>query len=363
MRVVVLGAAGNFGARIVRALKHEPGIQLLAAGRRALAVPGAASVPTAMLDIAAPDFAARLTALAPAVVIHCVGPFQRQDYRVARAALNARAHYLDLADGRDFVTGFSPALHAAAVRSGRVALTGASTLPALSTAVIDALCTGLSAPQSIQIVIAPGQRAPRGAATLAAVFSYLGRPIPLWRAGNWEAGWGWMGLKRFQLGFGTRWGALCDVPDLTLLPARYPAVQDVAFHAALEIPAQHIALWMLAGLRRMGVPLPVESWAHGLDRVASFFDRFGGDWGGMQVQVAGLDASGVPVRRIWTLQAPARNGPEIPCMAAVLLAKRLANAAPLPAGAYPCVGFLTLAEFAPLFEHWRITTRTREQAL
>ena len=34
MRVVVLGGAGNFGARIVRALRGDPAIDLLVAGRR-----------------------------------------------------------------------------------------------------------------------------------------------------------------------------------------------------------------------------------------------------------------------------------------------------------------------------------------
>lgn len=362
MRVVVLGGAGNFGARIVRALNGEPGVQLMAAGRRAVAVPGAAEVPTIALDIGAPDFAARLKDQAPELVIHCVGPFQKQDYRVAQAALAAGANYLDLADGRDFVARFSAAMNATAIRHGRTAISGASTLPALSTAVVDALRKGLSGMDSIQIVIAPGQRAPRGVATLAAVFSYLGRPVSLWRAGRWHKGWGWMHLKRFQLGFGRRWGALCDVPDLALLPLRYPQLQSVAFHAALEIRVQHLVLWVMAGLRRLGLPLPVEQWARALDRMAAMFDGLGGKWGGMQVEVVGIAADGARVRRSWTLQAPVLNGPEIPCMAAILLARRLARGEQFSAGAFPCMGFASLADFAPLFAHWDITTQTRESS-
>ena len=34
MRIVVVGGAGNFGARIVRALRADPSIELLVAGRR-----------------------------------------------------------------------------------------------------------------------------------------------------------------------------------------------------------------------------------------------------------------------------------------------------------------------------------------
>ena len=41
MRVIVLGGAGNFGARIVRALRGDPTIDLLVAGRRPISVSGA----------------------------------------------------------------------------------------------------------------------------------------------------------------------------------------------------------------------------------------------------------------------------------------------------------------------------------
>lgn len=357
MRVVVLGGTGNFGARIVRALHGEQGFELIAAGRRAVAVSGVPDVPTAVVDINHHDLVAQLKPLAPDLVIHCVGPFQKQDYRVAQAALAAGAHYLDLADGRDFVAGFSVAMNDTAIRHGRTAITGASTLPALSTAVIDEITTDFSVLESIQIVIAPGQLAPRGAATLAAIFSYLGRPVVLWRNGHWQTGWGWMDLKRFDLGFGTRWGALCDVPDLALLPDRYAGLQRVTFHAALEIRFQHVVLWMMAGLRRLGVPLPMQKWAGALDRMASVFDSLGGEWGGMQVQVVGVTAAGERMRRTWTLQAPAMNGPEIPCMAAILLAHRLARGERFLAGAFPCMGILALPEFAPLFARHGISTR------
>ena len=45
MRIVVVGGAGNFGARIVRALRADPNIELLVAGRRIVSVPDAEDVP------------------------------------------------------------------------------------------------------------------------------------------------------------------------------------------------------------------------------------------------------------------------------------------------------------------------------
>lgn len=41
MRIVVLGGAGNFGTRIVLALRADPSIELLVAGRRVVSVPAA----------------------------------------------------------------------------------------------------------------------------------------------------------------------------------------------------------------------------------------------------------------------------------------------------------------------------------
>src|SRR5260221_3661473 len=162
MRIVVVGGAGNFGARVVRALRGDPSIELLVAGRRIVSVPAAEDVPGVLVDIDEAGFGQVLKALSPGLVIHCVGPFQGQDYRVSNAALAAGAHYLDLADARRFITEFAAGMNDHAVRVSQVAIYVASTLPALSSAVVDALRVGLSSLESIEAIIAPGQRAPRG---------------------------------------------------------------------------------------------------------------------------------------------------------------------------------------------------------
>jgi saccharopine dehydrogenase-like NADP-dependent oxidoreductase len=89
-----------------------------------------------------PDLAQQLRALDIGLVIHTAGPFQAQDYGVAQAAAQAGCHYIDLADGRRFVCDFPAAMHGAFSSAGRTAVTGASTVPALSSAVVDALCSG-----------------------------------------------------------------------------------------------------------------------------------------------------------------------------------------------------------------------------
>jgi hypothetical protein len=352
MRAIVIGGRGNFGERVCRALRRDPAIEVIPAGR---------SAPAARLDIHAPGFEKDLGALRPGLVIHCAGPFQGQDYRVARAALAAGGHYLDLADGREFVAQFRKENDAAAKAADRIALSGASTLPALSTAVIDSLKPRFAQMQDIRIVIAPGQRAPRGTATMAAVLSYAGRSFKTLRDGAWVDAWGWQALERVAIeGLGTRWAAACDVPDLALLPARYPGVKTVEFRAALELGIQHLALWSAAGLRRAGLPLPIERWAAPLDRIASWLDAFGSERGGMLVSVTGTDAGGGRKRVEWHLVADENHGPEVPCMAAILLARKIARSELLARGASPCMGFLELREFEPEFARWGITTAVRE---
>lgn len=92
--------------------------------------------------------------------------------------------------------------------SGRVGISGASTVSALSSAVVERLTHQWRAIRNIDICIAPAQTAPRGEATLAAVLSYCGGPI---QAPGARACMGLLGLDEFHPEF-ERWGMVTDVP-------------------------------------------------------------------------------------------------------------------------------------------------------
>jgi len=367
MRVLVLGGYGNFGARICRALARDQTYEVFAAGREPDTGTRRAGldscVQSVRLDLAAPDFAGALAAALPELVVHCAGPFQGQDYRVALAAVAAGAHYVDLADGREFVAHFAERVGPAARAAHVLAVSGASSVPALSSAVVDSLAPRFQQLREIQIAIAPGQRAPRGAATMAAVFSYAGRPFKWRRGGVWTQAHGWQNLTRLRFaGLGTRWTAACDVPDLELFPARYAGVQTVEFRAALELGLQHVALWVAAGMCRAGLPLPIQRWAGHLNRLASLMDSFGSERGGMLVSLRGIRVNGSPGCVDWHLTADANHGLEIPCMAALLMTHKIAGGGISMRGAYPCMGFLSLEEFAPEFSRWGIRSVIEERA-
>lgn len=367
MKVVVLGGTGNFGARICRALAGDAGVELVVAardGERARSFAAPLSAQAVSLDTNAADFGRRLAALQPGLVIHTAGPFQEQGYGVARAAAQAGSHYIDLADGRRFVCDFAAALDGVFRSAGRCGISGASTVPALSSAVIDACRDRFGQLEGIDFCIAPAQRAPRGPATIAGVLSYCGAPVQVWKDGRWQRQFGWADPRTVRFArLKPRKGALCDIPDLELFPARYPGVRDVMFRAALEVAPTQYAFATLAMLRRMGLPVGSAPVARMLHLAGKVFDPLGTPDGGMVVRLRGKDPLGAPLQLAWNVVAPDHHGPEIPCMAAILLARRLACGEALPAGAMPCVGLLSLEAFEPEFARWGMSSElVTEQA-
>ncbi len=362
-RVLVLGGYGHFGARIVRALSITPGITVIAAGRNpaqaAGKLPGVdlACIELCRLDTADPDFAVALAATRAQLVIHTAGPFQGQGFDVARACLQAGMHYIDLADGRDFVRDFPAQVDAAARQAQRSAISGASTLPGLSSAVVDALAPQFEQLHSIDMVIAPAQATPLGMATVRAVLSYCGQGFDCWMDGRWQRVIGWANPQPVRFAhIGPRLASACDVPDHDLLVQRYPGVRTVRFRAALELPFLARCLAAIAWLRRVGLPLPMQALAGVFARAGRCFDRFGTDLGGMRVTLRG-QRGGVAHTVHWDLTAPMLHGPEIPTFAAVLLARRLARGEALPIGAHACVGLISLAEFESEFVRWQIESQ------
>jgi len=360
VKVVVLGGTGNFGARICRALARDSGIELVVAARDAARVRGFASglgASDAVLDTADAGFAKRLAELRPGLVIHTAGPFQGQDYGVARACAQAGSHYIDLADGRRFVCDFGAALDAEFRTAGRCAVSGASTVPALSSAVVDACRGRFARLDAIDFCIAPAQKAPRGPATIAGVLSYCGAAVQVWKDGRWQAQRGWADPQRVRFSrMKPRRGALCDIPDLELFPQRYAGISDVMFRAALEVAPTQYAFAALAALRTLGLPLASRSLAAFLHHSGKLFDPFGSPDGGMVVRLRGRDGQGALLQLAWNIFAPDHHGPEIPSMAAILLARRLARGDAFEPGARPCMGLLALDEFAPEFARWGMST-------
>jgi hypothetical protein len=349
--VLVLGGYGAFGGRVAERLARLPQLELTIAGRsqdkagaftmclaresRARVIPAAVDGAKMSVD--------ELRVRKPAVLINATGPYQAQDYRLARACIAAGVHYLDLADARTFVTGIR-VLDAEARGAGVLVVSGSSTVPALSGAVADAYAPRFASLSSIDTVVAPGNSFDPGLATTQSILSTLGRPIAGGPKGKPLRGW--QGLERRVLpGLGARWIGHCDAPDRDLFPQRYAGLKRADVYAALEVGAFHLGLWALSGLVRSGLLRRPEWLARPLLAMKRKLGFLGSDRGGMSVTLDGLDHDGKPQRVDWHLVAGHGHGPYVPASASVLLAKRLLDGTLQERGAMPCVGLFTLDEF------------------
>ena len=355
-RILVLGAYGFFGYRICEALAKNPRIQLILAGRDLAKATAAAyqlglhSVHARAVDATHPQLALHLRKLGITTLIHTAGPFQEQGYEVARAAIKAGCNYLDLADGRAFVSGIG-SLDAEARAAGVAVVSGASSLPALSAAVVDKYRGEFSRIDAIRIGITSGAVLP-GVATIRSILGYCGKSFTTLENGAWIEVYGWLDTQKrdFPKTVGARLLARCDVPDLTLLPLRFPGVKTVSFHAGFASATCHKFVERLALLVKNGQLKSAVPFAHLLYTLGRWMKPVFSDRGAMFVRIEGLHhANGAPLALTWNLIARENHGPQIPCAAAIALANKLASGEKLPPGATPCMGLLTVDELlAPL---------------
>ena len=363
-RILVIGGYGGFGARLSRRLAAA-GHQLLVGGRsRAKAQTFAATLEGAEPVVVnrERDIGAVLVEVRPQLVIDVAGPFQNSDYRVPKACIALGIPYLDLADARAFVCGIG-ALDGAARTAGVAVVSGASSVPALSGAVARHLAEGLDRVTAIETALSASSRSSAGKSVAQAILSYVGKPVRLWRGGRWQERSGWHELRTERYAMAgakplSRLVALCDVPDLELLPDVVPGRPAVTFSAGNESTLQMLALWVLSWPVRWGW----LSSLGGLWRLVQPLQRFAAGWSSdrsaMAMTMKGW-RSGRPVTKRWTLLAEQGDGPEIPTLAAELLADDLL-AGRVPAGARDAAGLLEFERFEPLLAKLAVQYQTTE---
>ena len=370
MRVLLLGANGMFGQRVATLLAAIPTVHIVLAGRDLVALQSLAArlpmstdvvVEMASIDLDAADSDDVIRALKPDVLIDTCGPFQQRDYRLPRLAIAEGFHYIDLADAPDFVAGIG-VLDEAAREANVLIVSGASSVPALSAAVLDEYREQFAELQHIDIGISPGNRAERGLATVRSILSGVGKPhvqfehaAPVLRAG-------WSGLRRhrYPAPIGQRWLAFCPVPDPVILPDRYPHLQTFHFRAGVELRRMHFGIWLGGLLVRSGLLASLAPHAAWSRRVSEYWITLGSDCGGMHVQMRGLDRDGKALEIIWHLIAEDGDGPYVPAAAAVTLVRLLIEGHLPQRGARPCVGLLSLDAIQSTLSGRKIRYQCRE---
>ncbi len=346
-RVLIIGGYGNFGRFISRSLAKQRNIHLIIAGRsleKAQALAQQIHAEAAVVDIHK-NLEVVLQQIKPDIVIHTSGPFQSQGYDVAEVCIKYGSHYIDLADGREFVSGID-CLDKKAKQADTLVVSGASSVPCLTSALVDHYRREFKTLERLDYGITTAQKTTRGVATTAAILSYTGKPFKTLIDGQEKEVYGWQGLRpRKYPGLGWRLLGNCNVPDLELFPKMYPDLKTVRFYAGLELPFIHASLWALSWLPRIGWVKSLEPLAPTLLKLSFLFDWLGSANSGFHMDLTGKDENGRDKTIRFELTARSGDGPFIPCMPAILLAKKLANDEIEEGGATPCVGIISKKEY------------------
>jgi hypothetical protein len=374
--VLIVGGYGTFGGRLVELLENEPRLTLIVAGRslqKANAFCKKRGNAKAELVAAAfdrnGDIAAQLTALKPDILVDASGPFQAygsECYRLIEACIAQRIDYLDLADGSDFVAGVRT-FDEAARAADRYVLSGVSSFPVLTAAVVRHLSAGMVQVTSIRGGIAPSPYAGVGENVIRAIAGYSGQPVALRRNGAIATGYPFTEHVRFTIAppgylpLHNTLFSLVDVPDLRALAELWPDAKNIWMGAGPVPQILHRALVALAWLVRLKL-LPGLSMLAPLMYLATNHLRWGEHRGGMFVEVEGTNESDAPIKRSWHLLAEGDDGPLIPSMAVEALVRRTLEGRPPSPGARAAVRELELDDYQALFANRTIHTGTRDDA-
>ena len=350
----MLGATGLFGSLLAKRLIRKDRFDVICAGR------GVATLKEfcvqnggRFIQLDRDDAAwvrSVLDETKPFAVVDCAGPFQyygEDPYHFARLVIEAGAHYIDIADATGFVAGIG-VLDAAAKAKNVAVISGASTTPATTAAAADFLTRDMAQVISIDTALVPGNRARRTYSVMKAVLGQVGQPYEIVRNGSPDMVSGWSesivadlnvpGKPRVT----NRLAAHVNTPDVHLFPERY-GTQTATFRAGLEIKAFHRILGLGSLLVRSGIVKSLAPFVGFVRLVASWFENWGSDAGGMQVRVVGRMLNGNIDSKTWDLIADDGCGPEIPTLPVSILLEKLANK-DVKAGARPVLGEVTLAE-------------------
>lgn len=367
LKVLILGGYGKFGGQLAELLCNETRLTLIIAGRSQAKAssfcqklpPGSGREGEAVDRNG--DIETRLKEIAPDIVVDASGPFQAygdDPYRVAKAALAAGCHYVDFADGSDFVHGIGQ-FDEAARNSGLVVLSGVSSFPALTAAIVRHLCFDLRRVVSIIGGIAPTPYAGVGLSVVGAIAGYAGQKVSLRSNGKVRTAYaltetrhytiappGFVPLDRLEF-------SLVDVPDLDSLPELWPEVNTVWMGAGPVPAIIHRMLRGLAYLVRWRIIPSLAPFSRLLFHANNIL-RWGEHRGGMFVEVTGKTGDGQTVKRAWHLLAEGNDGTFIPSMAIETLIRRWVDGAPPQFGARVATREIELVDYEKLFVNRRI---------
>jgi hypothetical protein len=373
MKILIIGGYGTFGGRLAHLLANDPRLTLLIAGRSKQKAETFCKQLSSKANKAAlffdrnGDVESQIRSISPMLVVDATGPFQiygEDPYRVVKACIAIGIDYVDLADGTDFVKNISQFDQEAKAKNVFV-LSGVSSLPVLSAAVIRRLAKDLQKINSITAGIAPSPYAGVGLNVIRAISSYAGKRLQLVRHGGPAFAYALTETMRYtisppgHLPLDNNLYSLVDVPDLQVLPDLWPEVDSIWMGAGPVPEILHrmlIGLSWLVRIRLLPSLLPFASLFHFVMNIL----RWGDHRGGMFVMIQGSDKSGRNIERSWHLVAEGNDGPFIPSMGITALIKNILSGKKPARGARPGTRDVELQDYEAIFQTKKIYTGQRE---
>lgn len=375
MKILILGGYGIFGGRLAQLLADDTRLSLIIAGRSeqkavefCLTLQAGAARQARAFDRNG-DVAKQLLHDRLDLVIDATGPFQsygNDPYCLVKACIDSKINYMDFADASDFVKDISQ-FNPAATAAGIYVLSGVSSFPILTAAVVRRLSCDMAQVKRIQGGIAPSPFAVVGMNVIRAIASYAGQPVKLVRKHQPAFGAGLIENTRHTIsppGYvplrNIRF-SLVDVPDLQVLPELWPELEDIWIGAGTQPEILHRMLnWLSRLVRWKMLPslTPFAPLFHFVTQVL----RWGEHRGGMFVAVTGVNRQGENIERSWHLLAEGTDGPFIPAMALEALILRDLGGRKPHVGARPGTTDLELEDYEALFKSRTIYTGVRESA-
>ena len=355
-KIVVVGGYGVLGRQICSMLVKDSAIDCVVAGRdakRGQAFASSIGAGFQLLD-SQQSTALPLALQGAYAVVDASGPFQGRSYAVPEACIALGAHYVDVADGREYVAGLS-LLDAAARAKGSLVVTGAGAVPAAAGALIDSLRDRFDRIDEIHTAVSIGNRDARGPASLRSLLSYAGKPISLLERGGWRDVYGWSRPQtaRFPAPIGKRRVYLADGPDLDLFPKRYGA-HTVTERVGMQLRLFNHGLYVLARLKRHHRIADLLRHTRSLMQASKMFKAQGDATGGLRVAVRG-EYQGQAVEHHAFLVVRGTQGIAIPASPAVALVQKWVHQGISAPGVAPCVGLVTLDELRHVLKGYDIS--------
>lgn len=368
-KLLIIGGYGTFGGRLARLMSDEARLTIMIGGRslhKATTFANALSGPAEILPVRFDrdgDVRGQLASISPDIVVDASGPWQaygHDPYRLARAAIECGAHYLDLADSKDFVCNISE-LDDAARKQNVFVLAGVSTCPVLTSAAARHLSSDLEEISSVTGGIAPSPFAGMGRSVVEAIASYAGMPVTTWKDNKLKKEHAFVSTRCFTVRppgcvpLPPMTFSLIEVPDLELLRSLHRPVRSIWFGVSTLPAVYHALLRLLArGVRAKLVPS--LSWLSAIMLSVMNHLAWGEHRGGMFIEVRGRTTDGKQIERSWHLIAEGDTGPNVPVLAANIIIRRYLQIRTPAPGARTAKDILSMADYEPMFRQLGIRT-------